>query len=213
MNSTRGAYGALLCTALLGCAEPAEATTPLPPPQFRAPAEVLTAAETYAKALPWGQDRGAARDTWLMGFFDGFTAPVAPPRDSDDRRRHQQAGLHAGYAFRQAKAADLDQLMAGFGYQRVTAEGQLIIGFEASFLRPSQDPTEKWWVHCMTADASDSITAATQRTKSFAAGARDKVALDAKVRIVGYLSAAGSYGHLATCRHELRAISVEVLGS
>lgn len=191
-----------LVLSLEACSDPA----PTPPPAqatapdgMLAPAPVLALAQQYTDALPWPQDRQAVRRDYLEGFFLGLLHPKAAGRFDPARPQHRAMGYRAGQDYRRTHAAQLDDLMRGYGFTPTVATGEYVCGFETSSLRPREHEPQRWWV-----DRMGTIDPGEGEPDNRLANLPHAIT----VRVEGYLSPAGHYGHLGAYDHRLLAKSI-----
>lgn len=169
---------------------------------LRVPAEVIRLAEQYVASLPWPQDREAVRSEYLKAFFRGFIHPDRPARFDPARPQHAAIGFRAGQGYRRAHADKIEETMRGFGYVAVTAEGSYTTGFETSWFEPRGQPEQDWWVRFM----------ADSRLGPPEDGPTSRLGFSLPVRVTGFLSQPGRYGHLGAYDHELLVTSIVPLG-
>lgn len=90
-------------------------------------------------------------------------------------------------------------ILAGYGYVAVEREGDWSRGFETSAFAPSDTDGERWWMQPLGDRPWSTV------------GLGDVGGSGSQVRIVGYLSPTGRYGHLGSYAHEVLVTSgVEV---
>ena len=137
-------------------------------------------------------------EDYAYEFFVGFThenggiyTPSALARDAYTQ----------GQAYWRDHPSERAQIFAGYGYTAVEREGVWIKGFEISSFEPSDSPGERWWM------------------TSLGNGPWREVGLDAgntrrgplRLRIDGYLSPKGSYGHLGMYGHTVLVTAATVV--
>jgi hypothetical protein len=90
--------------------------------------------------------------------------------------------------------------MEGFGYTAIEHDGVWTVSFEQSDFRPDNQPAQRWWLSEFGDTQSD-------------------LPKDAKIpdngvhiRISGYLSPSGQFGHLGHYDHEFFAIRISKIG-
>lgn len=156
------------------------------------PKEAIQQADAYFASLPFAQrtpHRDKIRVEFLRGFFDGFVNPEG--RITGGAHDGNWHGFQAGQAYRHANPAKLKESMEGFGYTATEAEGRWITGFETSLFSPlGSNSGQKWWLSGLndTALKFDEGTTIPE----------DGIL----IRVFGFLSPKGQYGHLGVYDHE-----------
>lgn len=159
------------------------------------PTAALRQADAYYDSLPYAArspHRDKVRVSFLDGFFDGFVNPngeiLGGPHDA------HWHGFQAGQADRRANPAKLSETMGGFGYTPLKTEGRWTVGFEHSGFRPAgASPENEWWLSGLSNTAFDLIRTTPIPDEGLA------------IRITGFLSPKGKYGHLSSYDHEFYA--------
>ncbi|MEA3213215.1 MAG: hypothetical protein QOE70_6272 [Chthoniobacter sp.] len=128
----------------------------------------------------------------MRGFFTGFTNHTGSMSGGEDA---ELKGFKAGQEFRRANPDKLRDTFESFGYVATEAEGIWMAGFEQSGFKPRNSP-EEWWLSGMADTVSDLL--------------EDQKIPDGgiSIRITGYLSPRGSYGHLGSYDHEFYATKI-----
>jgi hypothetical protein len=134
------------------------------------------------------------RDEYANYFFQGFTHPSGEVFTKS--ALIQDAYTH-GQAYWRDHPSERTKIFSEYGYVPVEREGVWSRGFEKSAFEPSDADGERWWM------------------SPFGQGAWSQVGLDqasrgstpSRVRIVGYLSPKGHYGHLGAYEHEVLVTS------
>jgi hypothetical protein len=166
-----------------------------------APPVAQQAADAYFASLPDPvpeAKRRSYRDFYLGAFFRGFVAPRSWISQGSEQSRHAH---EAGKASWRSHSGDLGKIMTGFGYTPVEVEGRWWRGFERSEFRPQENPAEeKWWLSLLENVVSDTPTTMARYPSEGVA-----------VRITGYLSPPGGYGHLGMGDHEFFATKINRL--
>lgn len=170
------------------------------PGQSPAPPAVLQLADAYVNSVPDQKPSGGRdiRKDFLLGFFRGFTMPGATSGGGGPEAHRQ--GFLAGLKYRKANPAKIKETMEGFGYTATEAEGILTVSLEHSGFRPSNQATQNWWFSSLGDVQSD-----LPRGKKIP---REGV----RIRVTGYLSSSGHYGHLNNYDHEFFATSISKVG-
>jgi hypothetical protein len=172
--------------------------TPLPGRSPTPPA-VLRLADTYVGSLagPRSQDRNDIRDDFSRSFFEGFTMPGDTMLGGTEAGRR---GFLAGQEYRRANPTKIKETMEGFGYTAVEVDGVWTVSFEHSGFCPRSQPTQTWWLSYFGDTRSDLP--------------KDKKIPDegVHIRVTGYLSPSGHFGHLGDYDHEFFATSISKAG-
>jgi hypothetical protein len=163
------------------------------------PPAVLQLADDYLASHSGKQTdkRGSVKEQFLHGFFEGFTMPNmdidVPEAYSGDATPR---GMKAGQEYRRANPTKLKETMEGFGYTEIEIAGVYTRGFEYSDFRPDTQPGQTWWL-------------------SSCGDARSYLPKDEKIsdegvhiRVRGYLSPSGKYGHVGGYSRELLATKI-----
>ena len=154
-------------------------------------------ADAYLDSLPKGKDpadRSNARIDYLVWFFEGFVRPQGSNSPfSDDAT---QVAFHAGQTHWRDHPSMRSEMMAGFGYVETEVTGKWIVGFEASFLVPDSVAGERWWLGSLGNVQSD----ISPDSRSSDGGVT--------VRVSGYLSPPGRYGHMNGYARQLLAAKI-----
>lgn len=189
---TRLAAPALLLTLCLSAggahAQPGAAADG-PVPDF-----VLRIARA-AQALPEAaaaRARGDAVQEFARWFFEGFTHPNGGNALQDP---YMHTAWEGGQAFWRERPDRRDEIMAGYGYARVEADGTWQRGFERSAFTPQDRPGETWWVTSFGG----------VRWTDLQPGQPDAHFTAARVHLSGYLSPQGRHGHLGQYERMLLA--------
>lgn len=189
----------LVGTFLPGCgnqstrsAAPGLGHSPTPP-------AVLALANAYFASLhnKQAQDRDDVISDFSRNFFSGFTMPGATMSGGTEVGRQ---GFLTGQEYRRANPAKLKETMEGYGYTVVQADGVWTVSFEHSGFRPDTEPTQTWWL----SHFDDDHSGLPKGTKIPDAGLH--------IRITGYLSPSGHFGHLGGYGHELLTTTISKIG-
>ncbi len=166
--------------------------------EYPNPKEAIRQADAYFDSLPYAQrtpHRDKVRVDFLRGFFSGFVSPEG--RIEGGTHDEHWHGFQAGQAYRRANPAKLNETMEGFGYTATEAEGRWTVGFEHSGFRPlGTHSGQQWWLSGLSPTTFDF--------------AKDtKIPDDGiSIRLVGFLSRKGQYGHLGGYDHEFYATKI-----
>lgn len=166
------------------------------------PALVLRIARA-AQALPEAaaaRARGDAVQEFAHWFFEGFTHPDGGNSLQD---AYTRTAWEAGQAFWRERLGRRDEIMAGYGYARVEAQGSWRRRFEVSAFTPEDRPGETWWVSSFGG----------VRWTALQPGQADADFAAARVRLSGYLSPPGRHGHLGQYGRTLLATAFTVVAA
>ena len=191
----RTLLSAILATSILtGCLsgrrnQPGPPDPSEPEPRTNTPTAVLRLADKYLASTGnlHAEDRREIRGDFCDSFLRGFMTPGARMEGGTGAGRD---GFVAGQEYRRAHPASMKEIMEGFGYTEIEAEGVWTVSFEHSGFRPRHQPQVEWWLWEYGGIPSD--LPANQEMPS--SGLR--------VRVHGYLSPSGHYGHLGSYPHE-----------
>lgn len=161
------------------------------------PDDVRRLAAAYAKTHPDEKaPRGSSpQDEYTRGFLQGFLFPDG----SMDRPGIYWAAYAQGQARWWEGPEAQERTFAGYGYARVELTGSWLSGFETSFFQPDGHDRGYWL----------SFLPGVKLDLPWSPGfpAHNK----RRIRVLGYLSPAGSYGHLGMYVRELYARFVEIV--
>jgi hypothetical protein len=160
------------------------------------PKEAVRQADAYFDSLPYAQrmpHRDKVRVDFCRSFFQGFTMPSATMSGGTDAG---QRGFVAGQEYRQGNPEKVKEIMEGFGYTVVEATGVWTAFFEHSGFRPDTQPKQTWWLSGFGDTQSDLPKGEKIPVKGV------------HIRVRGYLSPSGQFGHLGSYDHELFATSI-----
>ena len=165
-------------------------------PWQREPARVVKLAKEYLDALPADKAPAddSARQNAIAGFARSYLIGFMYPATGTGGSPADVAGSQAGQEYRKANPGKMKETMAEYGYVPVEAEGIWVFGFEQSNFKPrGPHAKEHWWIS--VADATFDR-----------AGANDSKGI--AVRLTGYLSPAGLFGHMGSGDHEFYATKI-----
>lgn len=173
-----------LSTILVACVLTATASAGNARDVEPAPADSSTQAQTADGQAAYD---GGAHEDYAKYFFLGFRHPsngmaIASPL--------LQAAYTRGQAFWRDHPAERAQVFAAHGYVAIEREGFWSRGFERDAFEPGDGSGAGWWIESL----GDQPWSATGLAPN---------GLRSHVRIVGYLSPKGQYGHLGGYEHEL----------
>jgi hypothetical protein len=125
----------------------------------------------------------AARYKFIDGFFMGFRGPhkvvevIPEVRDGN-------AGFQAGQKYRQEHPDAVDGVYASFGFSPVNVVGTMDRRYEVSSFSPSSDFVgETWWFEIASGAKLDLLPG-------------NLLPVEKLIRVKGYVSKRGRYGHL-----------------
>ena len=133
------------------------------------------------------------REDFIRSFFMGFTMPGAR---MGAKAESTQRGFIAGQEYRKNNPARISETMEGFGYILTEAEGTWIARFEVSSFQPQSMPKQPWWLSHFGDTRSD-IPKGAKIPKN-----------GIHIRVIGYLSPRGHFGHWGAYEHEFFATSI-----
>lgn len=154
-------------------------------------ADLFAQLPTAKEPLPPGR---SLRDEYAQYFFQGYTHPSGGVFTKS--ALIQDAYTH-GQAYWRDHVSERAKIFAEYGYVAIDREGTWSRGFERSAFEPSGDDGGRWWMQPL-GDGPWSETGLDQ--KGAVTGAL-------RVRIVGYLSPKGHYGHRGAYEHEVLVTS------
>jgi hypothetical protein len=163
------------------------------------PDDVLEQARAYAKTHRSEKPLPGKTlvEEYASGFFVGFI------HGGEFFGSDAFGTAYAKGAARWKEGPDAQQrTFAGYGYQRIEWTGLWTTGFETSRFEPDGQPGLTAWLDFLAGSE-----AALPKTDP---GPRFR---KLRLRLTGYLSPRGSYGHLGMHGRELFATSVQVLGN
>lgn len=166
--------------------------------EFPHPKEALREADAYFDSLPYfwrTPHRDKVRVEFLRGYFNGFVTPGEITMvGKHDACWH---GVKAGQVYRRTHPAKLKETMEDFGYTAAVARGRWLSGFEISDFRPLGGGRDKsWWLSALTSTAFEFAKDVTIP--------HDGISL----RVEGFLSPKGAFGHLNGYDHEFYATQI-----
>lgn len=189
----RGATPAQPPTTASEESEPADFRTPEEPK----PPAIVKLADAFLASLPPEQrpkNPEWARDDFVRCFFMGFTNHTGSMSGGEVAGLQ---GFKAGQEFRRANPDKLKETFESFGYVAAEVEGTWTTGFEHSGFKPHRErSTEEWWL----SGFSDTVSDLPKGEKIPDEGVG--------IRIIGFLSPRGSYGHLGSYDHEFYATKI-----
>src|ERR1043166_2547281 len=133
------------------------------------------------------------RNDYIRSFFQGFRMPGSNMGGGSEAERR---GFFEGQEYRRSNPTRIKETMEGFGYIAVETEGTWTVCFEHSGFRPDNQPSKTWWL----SEFGDTGSAIPKGMKIPKSGIH--------IRVTGFLSPAGRYGHLAGYEHELFATAI-----
>lgn len=194
---------ALLCSST-------HAETPVP--DF-----VVKLADAHLESLEsTPDDLAEARKRFCTMFLWGCT-DFAHLEVPDDSFPPEMAGVNAAVRYRNDHPDSMHRVLTGYGYERLTIEGKWRTGFEMSQFVNKDVAKPGWWLShsagCKEGNLNwkhlpklklDYNTSHRQRKLI-----DDHRGAEADIRVTGYLSPIGEYGHLNSYSRELLATKIE----
>ncbi|MGM3277106.1 hypothetical protein [Ralstonia sp. 24A2] len=183
----------LVSTILIVGALAGKATAGDVPDVVRQYADAFAQSQTKVEQFSSGL---SPREEYAVWFFRGFTHPsgaggVLTKSDLVNNAYTQ------GQTYWRDYPSERDKMFAAYGYVPIEREGVWSHSFEVSAFRPTDAEGDKWWITTLGdgpwRDAG--VDNAWKRNKPF------------RVRIVGYLSPKGRYGHLGAYVREVLVTS------
>lgn len=163
------------------------------------PPAVVQLAESFLNSLQGSarpKNRDEAREQFSASFLLGFTSPGARFLCDSPIER---SGFAAGQAYWLEHPGDRDAIFAGYGYEHTDTVGSWIQAFEVSAFSPVPPRGGQWWLEWL-GDALEGIPLSDDLTRS---------SRKLRVRVVGYLSPPGQYGHMGAYARKLIAVRVK----
>ncbi|TWT98381.1 hypothetical protein [Stieleria varia] len=178
---------------------------------------VLRLADEHIKNLPDNPDGfGAQRRAFASMFLWAYTG--FSPEHMDLEKYPEFAGLNAGIDYRKRNPAATHEVLSGFGYELTKRTGNWLTGSEISaFYEPkNQSPRDSWWLSTLDECKTNHIRWEPLPMPQFEREVDDKIARRlesirgriARVKVIGYLSPEGKYGHLGLYEREFLAIEI-----
>jgi hypothetical protein len=109
------------------------------------------------------------------------------------------AGDEAGRQYRLSNPDKLKEIMQGFGYVATNAVGTWSRGFELSRFRTEGDSGRGWWLMELPEPSAGGVIGP------------DIPPSGGPVRIAGFLSPKGQYGHFGMCDHQFFAKDISLV--
>jgi hypothetical protein len=137
---------------------------------------------------------------YVSNFFDGFRNPGSTINgEPSPDLRVAQAALSAGSKYREDNPNLVSQTYASFGYEYIEVEGVWERGFETSaFVSADVSSGQRWWLEPLARSDVNVSEGGWSISKH-------------QVRLKGYISSPGRYGHLGIYTRKIYAISVRVV--
>jgi hypothetical protein len=173
--------------------------------ESRRPDVVIRLADAYYDSLAYEErspHRNKVRFEFSRGFFDGFTRGITV----DHPETAREHGYRAGTAMRAAHPERLKEIMEAHDCMEATAEGTWTTGFETSeFVPDGPPPGTQWWLSQLQDNVFSFMDAKDHSANDYRNFPRTRV------RVKGYLSPKGGYGHLSTFKREFHAMEAKEL--
>lgn len=164
------------------------------------PTAVQRLANSYFDALPKEEqptDRAAAIKQYAGYFFEGFSRPK---EEGYNGTWLMPSALSSGRAWWIGHPDRRDEIFLGFGYRRVDVVGTYKQAVEWNSFIPDGDGREMWEVRFI-----GDPKASPWKGLSSECGLWQTC----RLRVVGYVSPVGSYGHRGMSRVQMLATSIE----
>lgn len=153
----------------------------------------LLAAQANAQQAPFD---AKVREDYANDFFRGFTHPGDGIATGSAMK---QTAYLRGQAYWRDHPSERGKVFAEHGYVAVEREGYWSRGFERNAFEPADGDEDSWWMTLLDG-ASRSTTL-------------DRWSARSHVRVVGYVSPKGHYGHLGGYEQEVLVTSVVLVES
>ena len=141
-------------------------------------------------------------EQYAYEFLRGFICGPGCARSPQDALSYD--AYMAGVSYRSEHPASVDAIMSEFGFSHIEVEGIWREGDELSVFTPDDRPGEKWWFESFGKNIEWSPSQSSQPRSDSDQGVR--------LRINGYLSPEGWWGHLGGYSQEFLAKSATILG-
>lgn len=139
-----------------------------------------------------GSDDALQSEEYARWFFQGFTHTGGGIYTRSDLVRDAYT---KGQIYWRDHPSERDKVFAGYGYSAIEQEGVLSRGFEKSDFKPNDLSTGPWWTTPLGDVAWRDV------------GIKPMSLSPMRLRIVGYLSPEGQFGHLGAYKHEVLVTS------
>lgn len=161
------------------------------------PDVVLQYADAFAQSQSKAEQPSPSRslrDEYAVWFFQGFTHPSGGIFTRSDLMNDAYT---RGQAYWRDYPSERDKILSAYGYVAIEREGVWSHGFEVSAFRPIDAEGEKWWITTLGGRRWGDV------------GLDDVMSRykQLRVRIVGYISPKGHYGHLGAYVREVLVTS------
>lgn len=143
-------------------------------------ADAFAQSQTKTERLSSGLSQ---REEYTVWFFQGFIHPSGWILTKSDLMKNAYT---QGQTYWHDYPSERDKMFASYGYVPIEREGVWSHGFEVSAFRPADAGGEEWWISPLGDGSWSDIGLDKARL-------RDK---HLRVRITGYVSPKGRYGHL-----------------
>jgi hypothetical protein len=157
-------------------------------------------------------NREQSRSVFFNAFLGGYSTPqgVIPVNASLYSSRMNGKGWSAGQAYRRAHPDSVAQIMHEYGYIEFEGVGAWTFGFEAGGFQPddardalrANSPQACWYLAFIHSADLDAQLGRIFPPNTFLHGGT------LRVRVKGYVSSLGEFGHLGMCQRRLYAVSV-----
>ena len=182
-----------------------------------APSFVVKLADAHIESLESKPDNlDEARKRFCAMFRMGYTS-FAETEIRDDSLPLEFAGYNAAVRYRMKHPESLDRVFTAFGYKKVIRTGMWRTGFEMSQFVNEKVPKPGWWIgyfpNCEEGNLIWKRFPKLPADRDIPAKLRELIdngrGAEAKVRVTGYLSPVGEYGHLGSYSREFLATNIQ----
>lgn len=142
-----------------------------------------------------GQSQGELINEYAIGFFFGFTHQQGAIWNAPEIRAD---AYNQGQSYWKEHPNERDNIFAGYGFVRTETTGVWSRSYERSSFVSGEHSQEAWWLSSL----------GDVRWSDLQPDQPDPISCKSRVRIVGYLSSKGHYGHLGAYSREFLATSV-----
>lgn len=154
------------------------------------------------------RNRDYSRSVFALAFLGGYANPESniPVNSALSSSRMNGAGWAAGQAYRRAHPESLEQIMQEYGYQEFEGGGTWTVGFEAGGFQPDNEASnssQACWYPAFIRSAQ-----LNEQLAKIVPGDAVLRGATLRVRVKGYVSEAGRFGHFGMCQRQVYSVSV-----